>query len=56
MGRPVLIRMVYCDPVRLSEEQADEYETMVHYGSKGFGHNVRLYVSQLFISSVYQSG
>lgn len=32
MGRPVLIRMVHCDPVRLSEEQADEYEALVGTG------------------------
>ena len=28
MGRPVLIRMRHCDPVRLSEDQSDEYETL----------------------------
>lgn len=44
MGRPVMIRMVHCDPVRLSEEQSDEYETVVHPGS---GMAVRLYVSKL---------
>ena len=44
MGRPVLIRMVHCDPVRLSEEQSDEYETVVHPGASRFGHTVRLYV------------
>ena len=45
MGRPVLVRMVHCDPVRLSEEQSDEYETVVHPGASRFGHTVRLYVS-----------
>lgn len=47
MGRPVLVRMVHCDPVRLSEEQADEYEPVVHPGASRFGHTstVRLYVS-----------
>jgi hypothetical protein len=42
MGRPFQVRMVYCDPVRLSEEQADEYETLAHPAS---GDCVRLYVS-----------
>ena len=28
MGRPVLIRMLHCDHVRLSEDQADEYEQL----------------------------
>lgn len=47
MGRPVLIRMVHCDPVRLSEEQSDEYETVVHPGASRVGHTV-LYVSNAF--------
>lgn len=45
MGRPVLIKMAYCDPVRLSEEQADEYETVLHLDPGGFSHTVRLHVS-----------
>lgn len=48
MGRPVTIRMAYCDPMRLSEEQPDEYETVVHPGS---GMAVRLYVGCFFRSS-----
>lgn len=46
MGRPVLIRMVHCDPVRLSEEQSDEFETVVNPGNSRFAQTVRLYVSQ----------
>lgn len=42
MGRPVLIQTSTCDLVRLSEEQSDEYETVVHHPS---GTAVRLYVS-----------
>lgn len=34
--------MAYCDPMRLSEEQPDEYETVVHPVS---GQAVRLHVS-----------
>lgn len=45
MGRPVLIRMLHCDPVRLSENQADEYETLVPAASSRFGPAVRLHVS-----------
>ena len=44
MGRPVMIRMVHCDPVRLSEEQSDEYETVVHPAT---GTAVRPYVSTI---------
>lgn len=45
MGRSFHVRMVHCDPVRLSEEQADEYETLAHPAS---GDCVRLYVSSSF--------
>lgn len=41
MGRPCVIPMRTCDPVRLSEEQSDEYETVVHHAT---GAAVRLYV------------
>ncbi|KAH8119301.1 fungal-specific transcription factor domain-containing protein [Phellopilus nigrolimitatus] len=52
MGRPVMIRMVHCDPARLSEEQSDEYETVVHPGTSRFGHTVRLYTISIFNSAV----
>ncbi|KAL5528387.1 hypothetical protein ACEPAF_7523 [Sanghuangporus sanghuang] len=54
MGRPVLIRMVHCDPMRLSEEQADEYEPVVHPGASRFGHTstVRLYTISIFNAAV----
>lgn len=45
MGRPVLIRMLHCDPVRLSEHQADEYETLIHASSSSQYGPVRLHVS-----------
>ena len=54
MGRPVLIRMLHCDPVRLSENQADEYETLVptstSSASARYGPAVRLHVSMHFLS------
>ncbi|EJD03028.1 uncharacterized protein FOMMEDRAFT_168112 [Fomitiporia mediterranea MF3/22] len=52
MGRPALIRMIHCDPVRLSEEQSDEYETVVHPGTSRFGLTVRLYTISIFNAAV----
>ena len=49
MGRPVTLRIAYCDLTRLSEDEPDEYETVVHPVS---GLAVRLYVHLVLIGYI----
>ena len=49
MGRPVTLRIAYCDLTRLSEDEPDEYETVTHPVS---GIAVRLFVSVLNYYSI----